>query len=71
MFPVDFICGLLVLFSLLYFFSFLILLHTLHLGDDINALNGCLLKEIAPPLLHVHFCFPGSLPVSDTLLALR
>ena len=51
MFHVDFICGLLVLFS------FLVLVHALHLGDGINALNGCLLKEIAPPLLHVHSCF--------------
>ena len=46
-------------------------LHALHLGDGINALNGCLLKEIAPPLLHVHSCLPDSLSVSDTLLPPR
>ena len=45
-------------------------LHALHLGDGINALNGCLLKEIAPPLLHVHSCLPGSLSVSDTFFVI-
>ena len=46
-------------------------LHAFHLGDGINALNGCLLKEIAPPLLRVHSCLPGSLSVSDTFFGLH
>ena len=46
-------------------------LHPLHLGDGINALNGCLLKEIAPPLLRVHSCLLGSLSVSDTFFVLH